>query len=358
MKNKAVKQAYTTCTRTLRAHKASSTTNAIKNCQKKINTTTQIPKKTCSTSLNNWLKTKIYNIQRTVFIKPMYKYTLTLGEKELTQYIAKDFNQIKTQLLSSKLEKSFIEQIQKCKKSEEITQIVKNIKLAETLKITDIRNQVLFDASLSLNKKQEIIQNADKEYFSKMFNLEKALSVKSTDKRVLQIEETLRKKYGMEFVSLKNDYTQAKNLLEACELMAKKGESVPKNYIVSNTMVGTGQALRTESCVLHATTKLNKILNPPNIKQKDLFSTDHRLQSIIHEFGHCKQGSAIEFIEIPKHLQKVRKSVSGYAKKAGNAELWAELYAKVHLAPQKITKEEWELYHYIKSKIINMNYYC
>lgn len=355
MKTKTIKQVYTTCTRTLRAPKTSSTTNAIKTSQKKIETTPQKHKRSCFISINNWFKTKKYKIQRAVFVKPMYEYTLSLGEKEFTQYIAKNFNKIKTQLLSSKIEKSFIEKIQKCKTPEEVTQIIKEIKLAETLKITDIRNQVLFDTSLSLNKKQEIIQNADKEYFSKLFNLEKALSIKSTDKRVLDIEEVLRNKYGMEFVSLKNDYAQAKNLLEACELMAKKGEPIPQNYIVSNMMAGTGQALRTESCVLHATTSLNKILNPPNAKAKNLLSVENKLHTIIHEFGHCKQGNAIELIEIPKHFKKVPKTVSKYAKISGNAELWAELYAKVHLAPQEVIKEQWELFRYMESQILKTN---
>lgn len=355
MKTKVISQIHTACTRTLRSSKASSTTDAIRASQKHIDSASQRSERSCFTTLKDWFSAKIYKTQRALFIKPMYNLTLSLGEKEFTQYIAKNFNKIKTQLLSSKIEKTFIEKIQKCKTPEEITQVIKEIKLAETLKTSDIQNQALLNSSLSASKKQKILQDAEKEYYSKMFNLEKALSIKSTDKRVLEIEEILRNKYGMEFVSLKNDYAQAKNILEACELMVKKGEPIPKNYIVSNMMVGTGQALRTESCVLVATTSLNKFLNPTNAKAKNFHSVENKLHTIIHEFGHCKQGNAIELIEIPKNLKKVPKTVSKYAKISSNAELWAELYAKVHLAPQEVTKEQWELFRYMESQILKTN---
>ena len=115
--------------------------------------------------------------------------------------------------------------------------------------------------------------------------------------------------------------------------------------------MGVGQCLRTESAVLHYTTPIEKILNPQSATH---LSSKNELHTIIHEFGHLSQPEAINTLKIPKHLKKVPKGVSKYADKGSNAELYAELFAKIRLTPDKVTREELELFEFLKNAASRM----
>ena len=267
-----------------------------------------------------------------------------IGSPIQTSYIAKDFNTIKSQLLSSNLDDKFIRLIKDANSPEEITKIIKTIQsdgLSKVLKI----NKILKNRSLTAIEQQNLVISLEKDYFAKMFDLQKALSLKSTNPRVIEIENILKSQYGMKFVSLKDDVVHAEKVLKSCELMLKNGDKIPQNYIVTNMQTGVGQCLRTESTVLHYTTPIEKILNPQTATH---LSTKLELHTIIHEFGHLSQPEAIHAIKIPKHLKNVPKGVSEYAGKGSNAELYAELFAKIKLTPEKVTKEELELFEFLK----------
>ena len=266
----------------------------------------------------------------------------------LTEYISKDFITIKSQLLSSQLDEKFLQQINKAKSSKKIAKICKSFEVKELTKVTKA-NELILDPTISTVEKQKIITQLREDYFSKIFNLHKALSIKSTNPRVIEIENTLKSQYGMEFVSLKDDVVHAEKVLKACEIMCKNGDKIPRNYIVTNMQNGIGQCLKTESTILHSSTKLEKLL--PSARSKH-FSTNSELHIIIHEFGHSLHPSIINTIEIPKHLQHVPAGVSNYANCGSNAELFAELFAKIRLTPKNVTEEELELFEFLKNTVL------
>jgi len=51
-------------------------------------------------------------------------------------------------------------------------------------------------------------------------------------------------------------------------------------------------------------------------------------------------------------LEHVRATVSDYARISGNAELFAELFAKIRLTPEKVTREELELFEFLKNVVM------
>lgn len=271
--------------------------------------------------------------------------TLKNSIPDLANYISKDFDTIKSQLLSSSLDEVFLNQIRKAKTPKEIAQIAVKIQTKELAKVMNI-NETLITSTMSGVEKQTLISTSRKEYSSKIYILQKSLSLKSTNPRVVEIETILRQKYGLEFVSLKDDIIHAEKVLKACEIMRKNGDKIPKNYIVSHMQVGIGQCLASESAVLHSSTNLERVL------QKKLpvehFSTNSEYHTIIHEFGHSLQPEIIDTIIIPEHLRDVAATVSGYANCGSTAELFAELFAKIRLTPEKVTKKEMELFNHIK----------
>ena len=164
----------------------------------------------------------------------------------LKNYISKNFDNIKKQLLKLDLDKETLKKIENSASSQEIANIIKSIKYKETMKLSDVLNLTLLDSAMPEHEKLRLIKAAENQYNTKMLNLEKALSCPSVDPKVIEIEEILKKQYGMEFVSLKDDYEHAQKLLKACKLMKENRHPLPKNYIISNMLSGTGQCLQTE----------------------------------------------------------------------------------------------------------------
>ena len=300
------------------------------------------------------LKNKITEFQDNIKVKMIkmgMKMTLGLSSPVLTEYISKDFNKIKSQLLKTSLDENILKKIDDCKTPEEITNIIKMVKIEETNKILDVNKTI--SSNLSVYEKQNILQKAYKPYNSKMVELEKALSLPSVDPKVVEIESILKNKYGFEFVSLKDDYEHAQKVLKACEIMTKNGQPLPKNYIVSNMLNGSGQNFKSESTVILSSSKLDKVINPKSAKEKamakKLYSTDSELHVIIHELGHNLQPEMIHTYELPKQFKKVPNTISKYANSGSLAELWAELYAKIQLAPKTVTNEQRQLFEHLKS---------
>ena len=276
-------------------------------------------------------------------------YMMEMAIPTFSTRLANGIGTIKSKLMSLPLDNKTLQTIKNANSSEELSYLLKDI-FAKQFKDTLIKaNKVFYNKTLPAAEKQKLISVIKKEDFSWTFNMYKALSLKSTNPRVLEIEKILQQKYGMEFVSLNDDVVHAEKLLRACELMHKKGDKLVKNYIVTDMMPATGKCLSTESAVLHSSTNLDKLLNPSGTE--GLMAKTNELHTIVHEFGHFLQPSNIDTITIPKHLEHVRATVSDYAKISGNAELFAELFAKIRLTPEKITKEELELFEFLKSAI-------
>ncbi len=298
------------------------------------------------TLLKNIFKHVKYKLLRP-YMQLIHNVTLIASIPYLEKYISKNFNNIKRQLLKLELDKDTLNKIENSESSGEIANIIKSIKYNETMKHADLMNLTILDCSMSGKEKFNLIMTAKKEYNTKMLSLEKALSCPSVDPKVIEIEEILKRQYGMEFVSLKDDYEHAQKLLNACKLMAENGLPVPKNYIVSNMLPGVGQCLQTESTILHIPDSLNKIVNPKT--KSKIHSIDSDIHSIIHEFGHNIQPETIDIIEIPQRFKSVPKTISRYAAMGSNAELWAELFAKMKLNPESVTQQQKELFEYLKN---------
>ena len=277
-------------------------------------------------------------------------YMMELAIPTFSTRLANGLGSIKSKLMSLPLDNKTLQAIKNANSSDELSFLLKDI-FAKQFKDTLIKtNKVFYNNTLPAAEKQRLISAIKKEDFSWTFNMYKALSLKSTNPRVLEIEKILKQKYGMEFVALNDDIVHAEKLLRACELMHKNGDKLVKNYIVTDLMVANGKCLGTESAVLLSSTNLHKILNPCGTKS--LSATTNELHTILHEFGHFLQPSNIDTITIPKHLEHVRATVSDYAKISDNAELFAELFAKIRLTPEKVTKEEIELFEFLKNTVL------
>ena len=277
-------------------------------------------------------------------------YLMDLAIPTFNAHLANGMRTIKSKLMSLPLDNKTLQAIKNANPSDELSFLLKDI-FVKQFKDTLIRtNKVFYNNALPAAEKQRLISAIKKEDFSWTFNMYKALSLKSTNPRVLQIEKILKQKYGMDFVALNDDVVHAEKLLRACELMHKNGDKLVKNYIVTDMMPATGKCLGTESAVLHSSTNLDKILNP--CSTEGLVAKTNELHTILHEFGHFLQPSNIDTITIPKHLEHVRATVSDYAKISGNAELFAELFAKIRLTPEKVTREELELFEFLKNVVL------
>ena len=314
---------------------------------------TESPKISIAKNLKNLFNHAKYNVQR-LFLQSICNFTGNACTPYLKNYISKNFDNIKKQLLKLDLDKETLKKIENSASSQEIANIIKSIKYKETMKLSDVLNLTLLDSAMPEHEKLRLIKAAENQYNTKMLNLEKALSCPSVDPKVIEIEEILKKQYGMEFVSLKDDYEHAQKLLKACKLMKENRHPLPKNYIISNMLSGTGQCLQTESTVLHLCTDLDKILNPKTKKTANVLSTEDDIQTIIHEFGHNLQPEIIRLIKIPQRFKSVPKTISKYADMGSNAELWAELFAKIQLHPESVTKQQKELFEYLKNFNVNL----
>lgn len=291
------------------------------------------------TNFINWFKLKKDNLSARIVTKFITNTYMNLLKSDFKTYVSKDFNKIKQQLIELPING---ELFKNCNSAEDIFQIVKNFKIQKSSHLAVEKTKIIHNNSIGFSDKLKRMKSIDKEWGSQMFDLEKALSLKSTDPKVIEIEKILKEKYGMKFVSLKDDYEHGLDVLKACETMSKNGLKIPENYIVSHSMMGTGQALYTESATLHIPSKAPKVLYETSID-------GGKLHSIIHEFGHNLQNPAIYLTELPKQFKDVPKMVSTYAAKGSKAELWAELFAKIQLTPQKVTKAEWDLFKYLEN---------
>ena len=274
-------------------------------------------------------------------------YFMDLAVPTFSARLANGMGTIKSKLMSLPLDNKTLQAIKNANSSDELSFLLKDI-FAKQFKDTLIKtNKVFYNNALPAAEKQRLISAIKEQDFSWTFNMYKALSLKSTNPRVLEIEKILQQKYGMEFVSLNDDVVNAEKLLRACELMHKNGDKLVKNCIVTDLMVANGKCLGTESAVLLSSTNLYKILNPCGTE--GLVAKTNELHTILHEFGHFLQPSNIDTITIPKHLEHVRATVSDYAKISDNTELFAELFAKIRLTPEKVTREELKLFEFLKN---------
>ncbi len=298
-----------------------------------------------------WLKSILgelkYKISRPI-VKIAYLGSLENNRKLFTGYLSKNFLSIKHNIANSKLEKYFLDEVNLAESPDKLCSIIYKYKYNSTMSYTDKINLVLCNQKLTRAEKDLIINSEKKPFMAKMFELEKALIAKSTDPKCIELEQLLKDRFGLNIVSLQDDYEQGKKILKVCELLQSNGLKLPKNFIISNSIPGSGQALTTESCVL-----LNSScsINLTHTKGKGRWSsTDNNLHELVHECGHIIQPANIYTAIIPKEFKNTIKSLSGYAKTSkSNAEIWAELFAKKYLSPQAFTPEEEHLFTFLSN---------
>ena len=275
-----------------------------------------------------------------------YLGSLENNRKLLTEYISKNFSTIKSNLTNVKLEKSFLEKINTAETPDELCSIIHKYIRNNTMNLTDKINLTRINPKLLCAEKDLIINQEKNLHFAKIFELEKALSVKSTNPKCIELEQRLKKEFGLEMVSLKDDYIQGQRILKVCELLKSNGENIPKNFIVSNSIVGNGQALQKQSCILINSSNSQNLSN--SSRKIGWSSTENDLHELLHECGHIIQPTNIYTRTIPNDLMPTVKTLSGYAAfSKSSAEIFAELFAKRQLLPQKFTQEEELLFKFL-----------
>ena len=196
---------------------------------------------------------------------------------------------------------------------------------------------------------------------------EKALSAPSTNKRVIEIETILREKYGVEFVSLKDDEQMAENILKAFETAKKENILLPKNVVISDFMVANGERISTENTILIASQdairiqpeisrNAQKILTKEQreilmlaqyLPSKSMFSTNAPEHLPLHEIMHGTHPMLNAFgnKKIPSYMIPAKENLSLYSAISKTHETFTELATKKSI--QGLSKEETELYNYL-----------
>ena len=196
---------------------------------------------------------------------------------------------------------------------------------------------------------------------------EKALAIPSTNKRVIEIETILREKYGVEFVSLKDDEQMAENILKAFETAKKENILLPKNVVISDFMVANGERIATENTILIASQdairiqpeisrNAQKLLTKEQreilmlaqyLPSKNIFSTNAPEHLPLHEIMHGTHPMLNAFgnKKIPSHMLPAKENLSLYSAISKTHETFTELATKK--AIQGLSKEETELYNYL-----------
>ena len=169
---------------------------------------------------------------------------------------------------------------------------------------------------------------------------ERALHVPSQNPKVIAIENILKEKYGVKFVSLKDNETLAKNVLRACETASKAGVEISENIIVSDFLFACGEHI-------YSPNKSIVLLNPKPTISPGRASTNAELHVPLHEILHVRQTHliAFNFKKIPKEFIPVKVNLSGHSADSCTHETFVELYTKRLV--DGLNPEEERLFNYL-----------
>lgn len=241
------------------------------------------------------------------------------------------------------------------------------IKKIEKADNPDKLTQLLFNQEFSFYKKElaagrevpkgkilleyeQIDREARKQRHAFILAREKALSVPSTNPQVVEIENILREKYGVQFVNLKDDADMAQRVLKAFEKAAKDGDKLPKNVIISDFMVSEGENLFEADTIILASEyakkrsvgismkalstlsgeELETIQLIQKLPNANLYSTSAPEHVPLHEIKHKKQLvlTAYAYKKIPPEMVETKVNTSLYSAISPAHETYTELETK------------------------------
>ena len=272
---------------------------------------------------------------------------------------------------SENLPKEYVAAVKQIRTPEELSGVIRtyyayrNVNL--NLKYQNILENINNSKKISLDLQKQIFKDEISESDT-ILKLIKAVTEPSVDKRVLQVEDFLKKTYGMDYVHLDN-IEDAKNILRTIQLCTKHNIPLPKNIIIT-PFVGVqvhGQNLThsaTEYSIIISNKReqilskkeaFEKLVSPEldtlkkALKQQDekWFSTKDFLHIYVHEFTHSDQ--AVELL-LPSKLKQIPVKYHDTIKKLGiyaqtsRRELLSELRTKSILG--SINKDEKALLNY------------
>jgi len=262
--------------------------------------------------------------------------------------------------LSKTCDKPFIERIKKAKTPEQMTQLLLK---GEFGFIKDLGKILSTSKKKITLEMEQIIHEQTLKRSNYIFAREKAMHVPSTKPQVIAIENMLKEKYGVKFVSLKDDEDMAKQILEAFEIANKNGVTLPKNVVVSDFMMSLGEHLQNETILLASknSEKFSKELNEkvPKILQStykylrsrlpntNQMSTASHCHAPLHEIMHGEHLPLVSFSskKIPQKYNDVKMNLSAYSAMSSTHETFTELNTKRLI--DGLTQKEQELYDYL-----------
>ena len=242
----------------------------------------------------------------------------------------------------------FIKKIEKADNPDKLTQLLFNQEFAFYKKELAADREV--PKGKILLEYEQIDREARKQRHAFILAREKALSVPSTNPQVVEIENILREKYGVQFVNLKDDADMAQRVLKAFERAAKDGDKLPKNVIISDFMVAEGENLfeadtiilaseyakkRAESIGIKALStlsgeELETMQLIPKLPNANLYSTSAPEHVPLHEIKHKKQLvlTAYAYKKIPPEMTRTKVNTSLYSAISPAHETYTELETK------------------------------
>lgn len=228
---------------------------------------------------------------------------------------------------------------------------------------------------------EQAIEQMRTDRFNKITALYKAIETKSANPKVVEIENILKKEFGMKYVNLEDDLPRAEQILRVVRGLQAKGYPIPNNVIISDLHLAAGEMciINGERTMLLQTSRfaeateaagnnpdilryILKVMSPSEFDeiQRPLyeayskgiphFSTTMEDHIATHECLHGNHSMLMAFFNraLPSRFKPTVKNISLYVNmNTNNAEILTELESKLHLTGN-LTPEEMELYKYIK----------
>ncbi|MBO6088377.1 hypothetical protein J6P92_08550 [bacterium] len=281
-------------------------------------------------------------------LSQLEKLSISMNNKAI-RALTENFDYKKQRLLEELREvcdKSVIARIEKADTPEKLAKILvkQDMVYYETWLKQILKGSAKFNKDKTLSKTslqmEQILFEANVKRAKFVLARERALHIPSQNPQVIAIENALKEKYGVKFVSLKDNETLARNVLKACETASKDGVEISENIIVSDFLFPCGEHI-------YSPNKSVVLLNPKQIISPGRASTNAEYHAFLHEILHGKQAhlAAFNFKKIPKEFIPVKQNLSEYSASKGTHETFIELYTKKCV--DGLNPEEERLFNYL-----------
>ena len=228
-------------------------------------------------------------------------------------------------------------------------------------KYNDVIMQTLKGKNLPLKLQQQLLMDETK-VNDVQIELLKTIINPSSDRKVVEIENYLKKTYGMDFVHLES-IEEAEKILKTIDIVKKYDVPMPKNIIITpfTSLMSVGENLLQSSgerSIIIQSRKertkaveeaYHKFISPMSAslvakmrtEDRAFFSTNDPLHLYVHEFMHMTQPLelllSVKCKRVPNKVAEVAPKISSYACSA-RAELDAEVKTKGAL--RSLSEEE------------------